>query len=356
MKGRVFPALFEFYEVVMAEKALASRTINEEFAIKILSNNRKERIMRFAPMIVLVALILVFSVVCGKNFASTNNFVAILNQLSIPLLVALGLTFVIMIGSIDLSIDGTIGMAASLLGVFALNSRFAYNLGFGAVLIAVGASVIVGLLIGTIHVYLRIPSFMVSFAFMYICRGVGLLSYAGQPPTILDPVMMMIPKMAFLGIPFITWIALAMLLICIFIQEYTAFGRYIYAVGTDETVLRAIGVSINAVKIKVFVLAGFCFGIAGVLGAIRLGQGQVGVVATGLMFPAQTAVVAGGTSLAGGKGGVIQTIVGVLIITVLENGLLILGVNSYIRTGIQGAIILAAVAITVARGSKVISK
>jgi ribose transport system permease protein len=340
----------------MAEKVLTSLSIHDEFAIRILQSNRKEKIMRFAPIIVLVSLILIFSLVCGSDFASANNFVAILNQLAIPLLVALGLTFVIMIGSIDLSIDGTIGMASSLLGVFALNSRFAYNMGFGAVLIAVGASVLVGFLIGTIHVYLRIPSFMVSFAFMYICRGVGLLSYSGEPPTILDPVMVLIPKLSFLGIPFITWVALVVLLICIFIQEYTAFGRYIYAVGTDETVLRAVGVSVNTVKIKVFVLAGFCFGVAGVLGAIRLGQGQVGVVATGLMFPAQTAVVAGGTSLAGGKGGVIQTIVGVLIITVLENGLLILGVNPYIRTGIQGVIILAAVALTIARGAKVISK
>ena len=340
----------------MAEKTYASLTIQDEFTLRVLQNNRKEKTMRFAPLIVLAVLILVFSVVCGKNFASVNNFSAILNQLAIPLLVALGLTFVIMIGSIDLSIDGTIGMAASFIGVLALNSRFAFNLGFGAVLISVGASVLVGLLVGTIHVYLRIPSFMVSFAFLHICRGIGLLSYEGRPPTILDPVMVLIPKMTFLGIPFITWVALIVLLICLFIQEFTAFGRYIYAVGTDETVLKAVGVSVNAVKIKVFVLAGFCFGVAGVLGAIRLGQGQVGVVGTGLMFPAQTAVVAGGTSLAGGKGGVVQTIVGVLIITVLENGLLLLGVNSYIRTGIQGAIILTAVALTIARGAKVISK
>jgi ribose transport system permease protein len=145
--------------------------------------------------------------------------------------------------------------------------------------------------------------------------------------------------------------------ICIFIQEFTAFGRYIYAVGTDETVLKSIGVSANAVKIKVFALAGFCFGMAGVLSAIRNPlAGGIGVVGTGLMFPAQAAVVAGGTALMGGKGGVIQTIVGVLIITVLENGLLIMGVNPYIRTGVQGLIILTAVALTVARNAKVISK
>jgi ribose transport system permease protein len=167
--------------------------------------------------------------------------------------------------------------------------------------------------------------------------------------------MVQLPKIAFLGIPFITWVALIMLLVCIFIQEFTAFGRYIYAVGTDESILHAVGVSVNRVKVKVFMLAGLCFGIAGMLGAIRLGQGQIGV-GTGLMFPAQTAVVVGGTSLAGGKGGVINTIVGVLIMTVLANGLLIIGVNPYIRTGIEGVIILVAVALTVAHGAKIISK
>ena len=105
----------------------------------------------------------------------------------------------------------------------------------------------------------------------------------------------------------------------------------------------------------VFVLAGICFGIAGVLWGIRLGMGEV-MVGEGMMFPAQAAVVVGGTSLSGGKGGVVNTIVGVLVMTVLANGLLLMGVNPYIKTGIEGLIILTAVALTVARGPKVISK
>jgi ribose transport system permease protein len=281
--------------------------------------------------------------------------VAILNQLAIPLLVAVGLTFVIIIGGIDLSINGTVGMACALLGILVMNNRYANNLGALGVLIAIASSVTVGVLIGLIHVYLKIPSFLVSFAFMYVCKGIGLLSYGGQPPTIIDPVLAALPKLAFLGIPFITWVALAVLLICVFIQEYTAFGRYIYAVGTDESILNAVGVSVNRVKVLVFTLAGVCFGIAGVLGGIRLGQGQV-MVGDGLMFPAQAAVVVGGTSLSGGKGGVVNTIVGVLVMTVLANGLLLAGVNPYIKTGIEGLIILVAVVLTVARGSKVISK
>ena len=339
----------------MAAKELAAMTITEEFAARVRQEGQRERIMRYAPMLVLLAMILFFAVACGNAFASVNNMVAILNQLAIPLVIAIGLTFVIMIGGIDLSINGTVGMSCAILGALVLNNRMPNDLGVFGVLIAVGASMLVGLLIGLVHVYLRVPSFLVSFAFMYVCKGVGLLSYSGQPPTILDPVLVALPKVTLLGIPFITWIALAVLLVCIFIQEYTAFGRYIYAVGTDETILRAVGVSANKVKVMVFVLAGICFGIAGVLWGIRLGMGEV-MVGDGMMFPAQAAVVVGGTSLSGGKGGVVNTIVGVLVMTVLANGLLLMGVNPYIRTGIEGLIILTAVALTVARGPKVISK
>ena len=312
--------------------------------------------MQVAPVMVLVLLILVFSIACGRNFASKENLVAILNQLAIPLIVAFGLTFVIMIGSIDLSIDGTVGMAGSLMAVFVLNSQFpGMNMGDRGALLAILTSVLIGFIVGVVHVKLRIPSFMVTFAFMYICRGIGMLSYQGHPPTINDPLFVALAKASFLGIPFITWVALVMLALCYFIQEYTAFGRYIYAVGTNESIPRAVGVSVDKVKIQVFTLAGFLFGVAGVIGAIRLGQGQVGI-GEGLMFPAQAAVVVGGTSLAGGKGGVVNTIVGVLIMTVLTNGLVLLSVNPYVRTGIQGLIILVAVILTIPRGGQVISK
>jgi len=332
-----------------------NKTIAEEFAEKISKDNQKARIMNWAPVLVLVAMSLLFAVLCGKDFASAGNFIAILNQLAIPLLVALGLTFVIMIGGIDLSINGTVGMAASLVGVLVLNNRFSFDFGLLGVAIGILCSVVVGFICGLIHVNLRIPSFMVTFAFMYICKGIGLLSYSGEPPTINDPFLVSLPKASFIGIPFITWISILILVICIIIQNYTAFGRYVYAVGTDESVLEAVGVSVKMVKVKVFTLAGFCFGVAGALGAIRLGQGQVGV-GEGLMFPAQAAVVVGGTSLSGGKGGVVNTIIGVLVMTVLNNGLVLIGVNPYIRTGIQGVIILVAVALTVAKGAKVISK
>ena len=322
-------------------KLNSAATITEEFAERIKSENRSAKMMKLAPLIVLACLVVVFLIVCGASFLSPKNIMNILNQMALPLVVALGLTFVIMLGSIDLSIDGSVGMAGSLFACFVLNSEFAYDLGFLSVVIAVGVSMLCGLLIGLCHVYLKIPSFMVS--------------YQGHPPTIKDPVITALPTTTFLGIPFITWVAIVMFLLCFFIQEYTAFGRHIYAVGTNENIPRSVGVSVEKVKIGVFTLAGFLFGVAGVIGAIRLGQGQI-AIGDDKMFPAQAAVVVGGTSLAGGKGGVVNTIVGVLIMTVLDNGLVMLNVNPNIRTGVQGVIILVAVILTAARGAKVISK
>lgn len=339
----------------MAKGNHAAMTITEEFADKVKLDNKKDRLMKWAPVFVLIGLILVFVAILGTSFASLSNLVSILNQWAIPLLVALGLTFVIMIGSIDLSIDGTVGMAGSLAAVFVMNSRNGNNFGILGLVLAVLSSVVIGFIIGVIHVKLKIPSFMVSFAFMNICVGIGLLSYGGKPPTIRDPFVMSIVKSDFLGIPIITWIAIVVMLFCLYIQEYTPFGRYIYAVGTDETIPKAVGINVSNVKIKVFTLAGFCFGIAGVVGAIRLGQGQISI-GTNLMFPAQAAVVIGGTSLSGGKGGVVNTIIGTLIMTVLINGLTMMGVDPNIKTGVQGIIILVAVALTVKHGATVISK
>jgi len=333
----------------------ATMTITDEFAAKVRADNQKERLMKWAPILVLVMLIAIFSAILGTSFASAGNLVSILNQLAIPLMIALGLTFVIMIGSIDLSINGTVGMAGSLAGVLVMNSVTYNNFGIWGLLLAILSSVVVGFVIGVIHVKLKIPSFMVSFAFMNICIGLGMLSYGGIPPIIRDPFILSIPRMSFLGIPVITWVAIVVTGICLYIQEFTPFGRHVYAVGTDETIPRAVGVNVNRVKIMVFTLAGFCFGVAGAVGAIRLGQGQVAIGA-GLMFPAQAAVVVGGTALSGGKGGVIHTIVGVLIMTVLFNGLTMVGVDPNIRTGIEGTIILIAVILTVRRGAQIISK
>ena len=339
----------------MLKKSADQMTITDEFAARVKRANTQDQIMRVAPILVLITLILVFSLLSGFNvFLAPSNILAILKQLAIPLCVALGLTFVIIIGSIDLSINGVVGMAGSFAGVLVANEVFQYNLGIWGVVLAIMAAVIVGLLIGVIHVHLRVPSFMVSFAFMFICQGLGRVSYHSRILTITEP-FMIAAKGNFIGLPIITWFALMMFVICYIIQEYTAFGRYIYAVGTNEDVPRALGINVASVKIKVFMLAGLLSGVAGVLGAIRLGIGQI-QIGDNQMFPAQAAVVIGGTVLSGGKGGVQNTLIGVLIMTILNNGLLMCNVSAYVTDAVQGFVVLICVIMTCAHGKKIISK
>ncbi len=332
-----------------------SLTINEEFAQKIKAEQRSLIIMRWAPVFVLLALIIFFSIAASTSFPTLSNVVSILNQLAIPLIIALGLTFVILIGSIDLSIDGVVGMTGSVFSILVLNNQNTLNLGIIGVIIVLMMGLLSGTIIGTIHVKAKLPTFMVSFGMSSIATGIGILSYGGIPPTIEDPLFSSLAQADFLGIPFITWVALFVFLIAYILQKYTPFGRYVYAIGTNEAVTRMSGVNINRVKILVFAFCGLCLAIGGILGSIRLGHGEI-MIGKGTMFPALTAVIVGGSSLSGGKGGVINTLVGTLIITVLNNGLILLGTNPYIQSGIQGIIILVAVALTVRHKSNHISK
>lgn len=330
-------------------------TMAEEFANKIRKEQHRAKVIQIAPLLVLAGLIIILTILKGNSFASLNNFLTIFTQMSIPLLIGIGLTFVIILGSIDLSIDGAVGMSGAIFALLVLNNKNVNNLGIMAVLITLVVSVAIGFLIGLVHTKMKIPSFMVSYSFMYICLGIGMLSYGGAPATIYDEFFISMTKSNIFGFPFITFVSIIVLIAAYFLQERTAFGRYIYAIGTSENIPRLAGIKVDRVKILVFMFSSFCFALAGMIGAVRLGQGQV-QIGIGMMFPAQSAVIVGGTSLSGGKGGVINTLVGVLIITVLENGLIHLGLDPYWRTGIQGMIILIAVALTVAKSRKIITK
>jgi ribose transport system permease protein len=338
----------------MAEQTTTSMTVAQEFSLRIKAEKRKDRIIAFSPVIILVVLMAAFTIAVPE-FLSWMNVVTILSQLVIPLTLSLGLTFVIMMGSIDLSVDGIMGLAGSAVSLLLLNNKTTYNLGIVAILIVLGIGVLSGLVTGTIHVKARLPSFMVSFGMTSIGAGLALLTYRAVPATIQDPVFMGLAVNKFLGIPILTWIAIGMFLVAWALQRYTAFGRYIYAIGANESIPRQMGINVDRIKILVFVWSGVCIAMAGIMGAARLGIGQV-TIGRGSLFPAITAVVVGGTPLTGGKGGVVNTLLGALIVTVLQNGLILLGVNPYIQSGIQGLIIVVAVAFTVTRTTKSIAK
>lgn len=314
----------------------------------------KTKAFQIIPTIVLALILTIFGLI-NKNFLSLMNFRYILLQLSIPLVLSLGLTFVILMGSIDLSVDGVMALGGALVSLLVLNTRTSANFGIFGIIIAIGVGGIVGAFSGIINVKAKLPSFIITFGVSQIALGLGLLSYQGAPAKILDPMMKFIASNIFLGIPFITWVAFGIFISAFIILKYTAFGRYIYAIGNNEAICRLLGIKVDRVKIKAFILSGLCISIAGIIGASRIGTGDV-TLGMGNLFPAITAVTVGGTSLSGGKGGVVNALIGALIVVALQNGMVSLGIGVYVQAAVQGLIIITAVVLSSKRNAKEIIK
>jgi ribose transport system permease protein len=330
----------------MAEmQSIKTDTIANQFVQKIRIDARKNLVRKYAPTIVLVVMT-IFSMMFVPSFMSLKNLVNILYQVTLPLVLATGLTFVLLIGGIDLSLEGVMALTGSIYSLLVVNSLNNNNLGIWAALIVVGMGTLVGGITGIIHVKFRIASFMVTFAMGTIARGFGLLSYKTTPATIRDEAIIAFSRESFLGIPNITFVALGVFVIGYIILNYTAFGRAIYAIGDNELSARAVGINVEKVKILVFMFCAASVSIAGVLGAIRLKVGSVGL-GDSMLFPTIAAVTVGGISP--GVGGMLQTIIGVLIYTELEIYLTLLGVNAFYKQAIQGVIILIAVALSATR-------
>lgn len=338
----------------MSDKTQKSLSIAEEFSYKIKLEKRKSKISKIVPVIVLAVLVLFFGLI-NVEFLSITNVLTILKQLSIPLILALGLTFVIIIGSIDLSVEGVMALTGCLASIIIMNNKTAVDTGFFGILIVVLVGALTGMVTGLIHVRAKLPSFMVSFGISSIASGFALLCYRGIPATIKHPIFISLNKDVFLGIPLITWIAAFVFIVAYILQEYSAFGRYIYAIGDNESIPAQTGIRVKRIKVLVFVWSGFCIGIAGVIALARSGRGDL-LIGKGNLFDAITAVVLGGTVLSGGKGGVFNTLLGAVIVTVIQNGLILMDVNPYIQAGIQGIIIVSAVALSVSRRKKLIVK
>ena len=329
-----------------------NETIAKQFTQKVAQDARHNKIRDAAPAIVLVIMAL-WCCIFVKGFMSWKNFSNLLFQMTIPLVLATGLTFVLLVGGIDLSLEGVMGFAASAAALGLKNSLNSNDFGIWAILVVIAAGTAFGALVGLIHVKLRIPSFMVTYAMGTVINGAGLLLYKGTPATIKDETLIALSRGTVLDVPYLTLIALAVFLIGCLILNYTAFGRAVYAIGDNPNVARAAGINVERTKIKIFALCSCTASIAGVLGLIRLKTGQVGVGQNNL-FPTITAVTVGG--LSAGRGGMLQTLIGVLFYTELANYLTLMGVDAFYKQAIQGVIILVAVLLSANRGRKTIVK
>lgn len=294
------------------------------------------RIGRLAPLLVLVALGVVFATL-NPVFATPENARNILYLAAVLLVASCGATFVILMGSIDLSV----GAIATLSGVVA--ALLVPSLGHGALIVATLVGLAVGILNGLLYVYLRIPSILVTLGTATSLTGVILFLSDGGSVPIRDAGYIALTQMQ--AVPFVPMIvvyAVVVYAFCVLIGDRTRFGRMTLAIGGDEQTTKLVGVSVDLVKIQAFALSGALCGLCGALLASRLGT-ATGTMGDFLMLETITAVVVGGTAITGGVGGVARTLLGVLVVAMLSNGMNIIALHPYLQTIIKGCVILIAV-------------
>lgn len=305
------------------------------------------RVATWAPLMVLVLLCIIVTFI-NPNFLTFGNLVRISQSTMIPMVLGIGATFIVLMGSIDLSVEGVVTLGAVILSMLVLNGANGNDLGVLAVPIVLFTGAAVGFLNGILHVRLKVPSFMTTLGTWFIAVGAANALLGGMSTRINDPFVRGLAVVRFLGFPWGVWLALLCLLVALVIQNYTRLGRYIYALGGGEDLAALSGISTVRVRIATFTLAGIFYAVGGILAAAQLGLGNA-QIGTGWLFTTITAVVVGGTSLAGGQGGVLQTLVGVLIVSVLSNGMVLMGVPPSVQIGVQGLMIIAAVALSIDR-------
>lgn len=313
-------------------------------------------VRQFSPLLVLVALGVCIGAL-NHDFFDPMNLARIAIAAAIPLTIALGGTFVIQLGSIDLSAEGIVAVSAITVSMLVENSYNDNHFGLWALGVAIAAGVVLGLANGVLHVFLRIPSFITTLAVGFVASGIGTAWLSGNTIRVSDTALRSIAITRYLGLPLSVWIAGLTLTLALawFIYRHTLLGRHTLAIGGGEDLARLSGVRVARVRIAIFALAGAFYGVAGILAVAQYGQGHA-LIASGQLFVAITAIVVGGTSLAGGNGSPMNTLIGTLIVVVLANGMVLLGVPPYVQQGIQGLLIIAAVTLALNRSRRRIVK
>ena len=317
----------------------------------VLTEGRKKRkfdIATLAPVLFLLLLLLFYSIF-ANNFFSVGNFVNILRQVSVTGTMAVGVTLVILLGEIDLSIATVMAFSGMIVSGLSLGQFFglpALPVGV-CIVIAILIGVIIGALSGLANAKLGIPGFMATLSMMFICEGLMLMLTGAAPIFGLPQALVFWGSGYIFGsIPVIIVVFLAVFLLGLLLLKFTVFGRNLYAIGGNAEAARLAGIHIVKNKVMSFVISAALASLAGVLMVGRIGSGQV-TAGEGLQMQPIAAAVLGGASLLGGKGNMLGTLLGVLIMGVLVNGLNIMGVGSEIQKLTTGLVLFAAVAFNI---------
>jgi len=293
----------------------------------------------------LVVLAIIFSLL-NSRFATLGNVQNILNQASLPLIIGVGATFVILIGSIDLSVEGVMGASGMAFVLMSANSRGGTDFGVWAFVVAIALGVALGLVSGVIYTRVKVPSFIVTLGMWYIALGIATILFGTDSmPSLTNSDLTTWGSVNTAGLPNVFWLAGGVVALGGLVLRFTRFGRVALSIGNNEDIARANGLKVATNKIMVFVVAGALSALGGIIASMQLGMGSA-TVGSGNLFLTIPAVVIGGTSLGGGKGGVFGTALGVILLTTLNNGLILSGVSPNYQSAVSGAILVLAIVAT----------
>lgn len=293
---------------------------------------------KYGILLVLILVIIIFSL-ASPNFLSLDNMITILRQVSVTGIVGVGMTFVMLIGGLDLSV----GSVAALTGVVSADLMMRGVHPFAAILLGILVAALAGFLTGVIVSKVKIPALIVTLGGMDVFRGIAYLLTDGLPIYGLPREWAVISQGYILKlIPIPVAVMAVAYLVGSFLLNRTCFGRRMYALGGNEEAAKLSGIHVDWIRILTFTLCGLLTGIAGILLMFRINSGQP-AAANSLEMDVITGVALGGVSLSGGEGKLFGVFVGVLIIGILSNGLIILGISDYAQMVIKGAVLILAV-------------
>ncbi len=309
-----------------------------------------DQLRNIAPVFTLLVLVVFFSV-ASPSFLTVDNGMNILSQVSITGIIAVGLTFVILTAEIDLSVAAVANVVGITVAYFTLQPDYVNiaNIplnGALAVVLTLASAFAFGALTAFGVTRIGIPSFIMTLAVMQIANGVSALLVRGQIAYSYPEIVTYLGSGSIFGIRWTIIILILFLAVAHFVLTYTRFGRYVYMVGGNREAAEYSGVNVKAIIASVMIIGAMCAGIAGMLGVAYFGSAQQNQFDT-FLLDAIAAVVVGGTSLFGGRGGIGNTIVGLLVLGVLNNGLDHIQIDSFLKILIRGLILLIALIVNV---------
>ena len=300
-----------------------------------------KRIWDDYSIVVVTLLIVAVCSIAAPRFLTVNNLMAISRNMSIVGMIALGMTFVIIAGGIDLSAGHIVATCGAILIILEKNPAIPIPL---AIAVCIVVALVIGVLSGTIITKGNLPPFIVTLAIGIFFRSVTMHILRGATLSGRN-----IPEFTTIGIGSVGVVPIPLIVLLVFavvlslVLKYTKFGSYVYAVGGNENAARYSGINVNLIKISTYVLLGLCIGVAATLDFSRMAAVSASQSALQYEFDAITAVIIGGTPLSGGRGRIIGTIMGVFILGIVSNIMVMMDISPFLSGAVKGTIILIAV-------------